>query len=72
MVVAHRLSTIEEADRIIVLHHGELRESGVHKELMRKQSIYYKLYQLQYRRQAVQTAETENEDLAVRTSRQVK
>lgn len=52
IIVAHRLSTIEKADRILVLHHGELRESGTHEELMQMQGIYYKLYQLQYRRQA--------------------
>ncbi len=53
IVVAHRLSTIEKADRIIVLHHGELRESGTHDELLKMQGIYYKLYQLQYRRQVL-------------------
>ena len=52
IIVAHRLSTIEKADRILVLHHGELRESGTHEELMQQHGIYYKLYQLQYRRQA--------------------
>jgi ATP-binding cassette subfamily B protein len=51
IIVAHRLSTIEKADRILVLHHGELRESGTHEELMQQHGIYYKLYQLQYRRQ---------------------
>jgi ATP-binding cassette subfamily B protein len=53
IIVAHRLSTIEKADRILVLHHGELRESGTHKELMQQRGIYHKLYQLQYRKQAV-------------------
>lgn len=52
IVVAHRLSTIEKADRILVLHHGELRESGTHRELMQQKGIYHKLYQLQYRKQA--------------------
>ncbi|HEY1269303.1 MAG TPA: ABC transporter ATP-binding protein [Candidatus Binatia bacterium] len=47
-VIAHRLSTIRNADRIIVFHHGEIREVGTHAELMQKQGIYYKLYQLQY------------------------
>jgi len=55
IIVAHRLSTIEKADRILVLHHGELRESGTHRELMRQQGIYHKLYQLQSRKQAVHT-----------------
>ena len=48
LVIAHRLSTIRNADRIIVFHHGEIREIGTHAELMRKQGIYYRLYQLQY------------------------
>jgi ATP-binding cassette subfamily B multidrug efflux pump len=53
IIVAHRLSTIEKADRILVLHHGEMREFGTHEELMKLQGIYYKLYQLQYRRQMI-------------------
>jgi len=52
IIIAHRLSTIEKADKIIVLHHGELRESGGHDKLMRRGGIYHKLYQLQYRKQA--------------------
>jgi ATP-binding cassette, subfamily B, multidrug efflux pump len=48
LVIAHRLSTIRNADRIIVFHHGEIREIGTHAELMQKQGIYYRLYQLQY------------------------
>ena len=47
LLIAHRLSTIRNADRIIVLHHGEVREVGSHAELMQKQGIYYRLYQLQ-------------------------
>lgn len=50
IVIAHRLSTIEKADKIIVLHHGELREMGTHHELLKKRGIYYRLYQMQYRR----------------------
>ncbi|MBN2260123.1 MAG: ABC transporter ATP-binding protein [Clostridiales bacterium] len=47
-VVAHRLSTIKNADKIIVLHKGKIRESGTHDELLKNQGIYYNLYQLQY------------------------
>lgn len=48
LVVAHRLSTIQKCDRIIVLHHGELREIGTHNELLCVRGLYWRLYQLQY------------------------
>jgi ATP-binding cassette subfamily B protein len=48
LVVAHRLSTIEHADRILVMHGGELRESGTHAALLQQRGLYYRLYQLQY------------------------
>ena len=48
IVVAHRLSTIQRADQIIVLHHGEVREQGTHQELLVKRGLYWKLYKLQY------------------------
>ena len=48
VVIAHRLSTIQKADRILVMHHGELREMGSHQELLAERGIYYRLYQLQY------------------------
>lgn len=48
LVVAHRLSTIQRCDRIMVLHHGELRESGTHNELLVLRGLYWRLYQLQY------------------------
>ncbi|MBK9154032.1 MAG: ABC transporter ATP-binding protein [Chloracidobacterium sp.] len=48
MVVAHRLSTIQKCDRIMVFHHGELRESGSHNELLTTRGLYWKLFQLQY------------------------
>lgn len=47
IMVAHRLSTIQHADRIIVMHHGRIRESGTHQELLAQNGIYKKLYQLQ-------------------------
>ena len=48
IVVAHRLSTIQRADQIIVLHHGEIRERGTHQELLANRSLYWMLYKLQY------------------------
>jgi ATP-binding cassette, subfamily B, multidrug efflux pump len=51
IAVAHRLSTIQGMDRILVFHKGELRESGAHQELLAKRGIYFRLYQLQYREQ---------------------
>jgi len=48
IIVAHRLSTIQRADRIIVLHHGEIREQGSHQELLAQRGLYWKLYKLQY------------------------
>lgn len=48
LVVAHRLSTIQKCDRIMVLHHGDLRESGTHNELLSLRGLYWRLYQLQY------------------------
>jgi len=48
MVVAHRLSTIQKCDRIMVFHHGELREMGTHNELLLHRGLYWRLYQLQY------------------------
>ena len=48
IVVAHRLSTVQNADRIIVLHHGEIREQGTHQELLAERGLYWKLYKLQY------------------------
>ena len=51
IIVAHRLSTIHRADRILVTHKGQVRESGTHQELLAKRGIYWRLYQLQYRDQ---------------------
>jgi ATP-binding cassette subfamily B protein len=51
IVIAHRLSTIQRADRILLMHKGQLRESGTHQELLGQRGIYWKLYQLQYKDQ---------------------
>ena len=48
LVVAHRLSTIQKCDRIMVFHHGELREAGTHNELLGVRGFYWRLYKLQY------------------------
>jgi len=51
VVIAHRLSTVQRADVILVMHKGELREMGTHQELLTQRGLYWKLYQLQYRDQ---------------------
>jgi ATP-binding cassette subfamily B protein len=62
IVIAHRLSTIQRADRILVMHKGQLREIGTHQELLAARGIYWKLYQLQYKDQdAPQRASREEE-----------
>jgi ATP-binding cassette subfamily B protein len=48
LVIAHRLSTIQDVDRIVVLHHGRVREIGTHAELLARNGIYSRLYQLQF------------------------
>ncbi len=51
IIIAHRLSTVRDVDRIIVLHRGEVREMGTHRELLKLRGIYYRLYQIQYKDQ---------------------
>jgi len=53
IIIAHRLSTVQRADKIIVMHKAQLREMGTHQQLLAQRGIYYKLYQLQYRDQEV-------------------
>ncbi|MBI4466648.1 MAG: ABC transporter ATP-binding protein [Acidobacteria bacterium] len=53
IVIAHRLSTVQRASKILVFHKGQLREQGTHQQLLAQRGIYYKLYQLQYRDQEV-------------------
>ena len=48
LIVAHRLSTIRDVDRILVLHKGRLVETGSHEELLQRRGVYWRLYQLQY------------------------
>jgi ATP-binding cassette subfamily B protein len=51
LIIAHRLSTVQRADRIIVMHKGQVREIGTHQQLLAQRGIYFKLYQLQYKDQ---------------------
>jgi ATP-binding cassette subfamily B protein len=53
LIIAHRLSTIQRADKIIVMHKGQVREMGNHQQLLAQRGIYYKLYQLQYKDQEI-------------------
>ena len=55
LIVAHRLSTVQHADNIILLSHGEIREQGNHQELLRQKGRYYRLYTLQYEKQQLQS-----------------
>jgi len=65
IIIAHRLSTIQSADKIIVMHKGEIREVGTHQELLAKRGIYYKLYQLQYKDQEISIPIQNRRDLNV-------
>jgi ATP-binding cassette subfamily B protein len=56
LIIAHRLSTVQRADKIIVMHKGQVREMGTHQELLAQRGIYYKLYQLQYKDQELNVA----------------
>ncbi len=53
LVIAHRLSTVQKASRILVLHKGRVRELGTHQELLARRGVYYRLYQLQFKDQEV-------------------
>jgi len=53
IIIAHRLSTIQRANKIIVMHKGQVREIGSHQQLLAQRGIYWKLYQLQYRDQEI-------------------
>jgi len=60
IVVAHRLSTIQSANKIIVMHKGEIRETGTHQELLAHGGIYSTLYQLQYKDQELESRKIAN------------
>jgi len=51
VLIAHRLSTVQRADSILVMHKGQLREMGTHQQLLLERGLYWKLYQLQYKDQ---------------------
>jgi ATP-binding cassette subfamily B protein len=53
LIIAHRLSTVQRADKIVVMHKGQVREMGTHQELLAQRGIYFKLYQLQYKDQEI-------------------
>ena len=53
LIVAHRLSTIQHATKIIVLQKGEIKEMGNHQSLLKKHGLYYNLYRLQYKDQEI-------------------
>ena len=56
LVIAHRLSTVEHADRIVVLAHGQVVESGPHRELLARGGVYAGLYRMQFRENTAETA----------------
>jgi len=65
LIIAHRLSTVQRADKIIVMHKGQVREMGTHQELLANHGIYYKLYQLQYKDQEIPVGSPETPQSAV-------
>jgi ATP-binding cassette subfamily B protein len=56
IIIAHRLSTVQRANKIIVMHKGQVREIGSHQQLLANRGIYWKLYQLQYKDQEIPAA----------------
>ncbi|HKD01708.1 MAG TPA: ABC transporter ATP-binding protein [Terriglobales bacterium] len=62
VIIAHRLSTVQRANKIIVMHKGQVREMGTHQQLLAQRGIYYKLYQLQYKDQEAPQATASADD----------
>lgn len=62
IAIAHRLSTVQDADQILVLHHGEIVERGTHQSLLKEKGLYFNMYQLQHGK------EKPNESIVVRSS----
>ena len=56
LIVAHRLSTIQHADNIILLSHGKILEQGTHQQLLHRKGAYYQLYTLQFRKEQLEEA----------------
>ena len=73
IIIAHRLQTIQECDRILVLHHGEVKELGTHDELIDLKGIYYTLHELQFQdsTRAAELTQTTPEERARRRARWV-
>jgi ATP-binding cassette subfamily B protein len=65
VLIAHRLSTIQRADTILVMHKGQLREMGTHQELLANRSLYWKLYQLQYKDQEIAAGTIPNREPSI-------
>jgi ATP-binding cassette, subfamily B, multidrug efflux pump len=68
IIIAHRLSTIQRANKIIVMHKGQVREIGSHQQLLSQRGIYWKLYQLQYKDQEIPAPAAEYSAPAVHSS----
>jgi ATP-binding cassette subfamily B multidrug efflux pump len=59
LIIAHRLSTVQRADKIVVMHKGQVREMGTHQQLLAQRGIYFKLYQLQHKDQELNVEHVE-------------
>jgi ATP-binding cassette subfamily B protein len=68
VLIAHRLSTVQRAESILVMHKGQLREMGSHQELLAQRGLYWKLYQLQYKDQELGTGAAALGEAAVANS----